>query len=231
MKLSFIMVLVCSSVLEINTVSAQETTPQPAQINIADLFFWATTTPPDWSQGALLAGLGFVGALVTIFSLIGGAVPGTAGQVKIETDTDRYNRMHQRLEDLINEPNSNPEMIKAVETAVNDLRDDLSSERWRQFGIATILYAILGAFFAALLAKDLLQALVIGAGWTAVLGTVGLKNDYDGRKKIKDEQLEKAIFSVKTLEAALKETGKSCEDLNIEPCAVLEKDSRMALKL
>jgi len=76
------------------------------------------------------------------------------------------------------------------------LRDDLRSDMRQQFALAATLYVVLGAFFAAALAQDLLQALVIGAGWTAYLGAFGLKRDYAERKLIKDkatEELEAAL--------------------------------------
>ncbi|HEY6723642.1 MAG TPA: hypothetical protein VI197_06395 [Polyangiaceae bacterium] len=38
-----------------------------------------------------------------------------------------------------------------------------------------------------MLARDLLQAIVIGAGWTAFLGAVGLKSEYARRKEKKDD--------------------------------------------
>jgi hypothetical protein len=89
-----------------------------------------------------------------------------------------------------------------------------------------------GRVFSARLAKDLLQALAVAAGWTALLGTVGLRNDYAERKAVKDDQLMKATEQAKALEDTLKkETGKSCEQFGIESCAVLEKDSRVALTL
>jgi hypothetical protein len=55
------------------------------------------------------------------------------------------------------------------------LADDLSKEMWRQYAVAIVLYAVLGAFFTAALAQDVLQALVIGAGWTGLLGTLNLR--------------------------------------------------------
>jgi hypothetical protein len=53
----------------------------------------------------------------------------------------------------------------------------LRFERWRQFGIAASLYVLLGGFFAAVLANDLFQSILIGASWTSYIGTLGLKRD------------------------------------------------------
>ena len=59
-------------------------------IEVGNLFTWATgSTIPDWGRGGLYAALGLIGALVTVFTLIGGAVPGTAGFARIETGLKR----------------------------------------------------------------------------------------------------------------------------------------------
>jgi len=87
--------------------------------------------------------------------------------------------------------------------------------QYGQFGLAAGLYAILGAFFAAMLARDLLQAILIGAGWTAYLGALGLKKDYAQRKSIKDEATEKLETAVaQAKQGAL--TDKDFEDLQVE---------------
>jgi hypothetical protein len=223
----------CVSFLITNVAFAQGPEPTPEPIKVIDLFTWATTTPPDWGRGALFAVLGLVGALVTIFSLIGGAVPTTAGQAKIDADTERLEMFYRRLEELINASPPDAAAIEAVERAVNNLRDDLWAERWRQFGIAAFLYAVLGAFFSAMLAKDLLQALFIGAGWTGLLGTLGLKNDYATRKAFKDAALEKTLEWVKRADELVRRKGddKLIAALPLESIEELERDVRIAQRL
>ena len=172
--------------------------PETTKIDIANLFTWLSTTPIDWGRGALLAGLGLVGALVTIFFLVGGAIPGTVGQVKIDTDTERLERYNKRLDDLTNAANLDCEAVNTLEKLTNNLRDDLRVERRSQFGIAAVLYALLGAFFAAMLARDMLQALVIGAGWTSLIGNLGLKSDFKQRSSEKDKALDSLEGIVKS---------------------------------
>jgi hypothetical protein len=235
MKRFFIIITVlvaCVSFLITNVAFAQGPEPTPEPIKVSDLFTWATTTPPDWGRGALFAVLGLVGALVTIFSLIGGAVPTTAGQAKIDADTERLEMFYRRLEELINASPLDAAAIEAVERAVNNLRDDLWAERWRQFGIAAFLYAVLGAFFSAMLAKDLLQALFIGAGWTGLLGTLGLKNDYATRKAFKDAALEKTLEWVKRAEEVRRKgDDKLIAALPLEPIEELERNVIVAKRL
>jgi len=168
-------------------------------VDVGDLFQWAQSSPPEWGKGALFAGLGLAGALVTTFGLVGGAVPGTAGSVRIDENNAQLERLTSRLEDLIKADPPNPPAISAVQGAVDNYRKDLRKEQWRLFAVAGFLYAILGAFFATLLAKDILQAIVIGAGWTGLAGTLGLKKDYESRKATKDEALDKAMDTIKEL--------------------------------
>lgn len=203
----------------------------PEPIEVADLFVWAQTAPPDWGRGALFAGLGLIGALVTVFGLVGGAVPGTAGQARIDADTGRLEEMSKRLEELIKAPKPDAKVIEQVRKAVNELRDDLDRERWRQFRIATVLYALLGSFFSALMARDMLQALVIGAGWTSLIGTLGLKRDYAERKAIKDTALEKSLSTNKALKTKAERKGAAVGVLGIEPFEELEMEVRVAQRV
>jgi hypothetical protein len=219
--------MACTSLLMANIAFAQGAEPTPEPIKVTELLTWARTTPPDWGRGALFAGLGLVGALVTVFGLIGGAVPGTAGQAKIDADTARLERLSEQLEKLITTSRPDAAAIGAVESAVNNLRDDLRAERWRQFGIAAVFYAVLGAAVSTLLATDLLQALVIGAGWTSFLGALGLKRDYAERKELKDATLEKTFERAKKAEEIVRGTGDGSlmRALADEP---LERDVRIA---
>jgi hypothetical protein len=79
----------------------QENASEQKLISIANLFTWATTSPREWDKGALYAGLGLVGALVTVFSLVGGAVPGTSGFVQIEAGLKRVEEREKILDKLI----------------------------------------------------------------------------------------------------------------------------------
>jgi len=201
-------------------------------VEMANLVFWLKKTPPDWGTGILFALLGLVGALVTVFGLIGGAVPGTAGQAQIDADTERLERLSRRLEELINTSELNADAIAAVENTVNSLRDDLRAEKWRQFIIATGFYAILGAFFATFLAHDILQALIIGAGWTSFVGTLGIKKDYQERKSMKDEILEECLLHTRRMATWLKvleEKDRQPEDLKMSSDNLLALETKVKI--
>jgi hypothetical protein len=183
--------------------STSNSTAAPPVSAITTLFHWHSPGRGGWSLGWLYALLGLVGALVTMFSSIGGAVPGTAGQAKIDADEKRLQLYNEDLRKLTLDPQTDSKRIDAVNEVVDRLRDDLHAERWRQFGIALLFYTFLGAFFAMALAQDLLQALVIGAGWTGYMGSFGLKRDAQERKNVKNE----VIAEVQTLVDGLEESG------------------------
>ncbi len=196
MKILYVLVVVFGVLFIINsTTLAEEAAPIQARdserIEVVNLFTWATGPSPDWGRGGLYVFMGLIGALVTVFGLIGGAVPGTAGFARIEAGMKRVEEREKILDKLMKDPNIKADKISAVEKATDNLRDDMRDDRWRQFTLAAVLYALLGAFFAVLIARDLLQALAIGAGWTAFLGALGLKKDYAERKTLKDQTTEK----------------------------------------
>jgi DNA repair exonuclease SbcCD ATPase subunit len=152
-----------------------------------------------------------MGALVTIFFLIGGVVPGTAGQVEIDYDTQQLKEYKEKLKGLWNKEtrseNDLNEVTKLTQI-VNSFDDRLDKERRRQFSLAATLYVALGAFFATLLAHDILQAFVIGAGWTGYLGALGLKQDREKRLAKKDESIDALSETVDEIKKKLKKLEK-----------------------
>jgi hypothetical protein len=185
-----------------------------------------------WGTGALYAGLGLVGALVIVFGLIGGAIPGTAGFARIDLNQQRVEQRQQIIDQLmIEDARGNAQVISNLQPTVDALRDDVSRDRRRQFATAAILYAILGAFFAAALARDLLQALVIGAGWTAYLGAVGLKKDYAERKAQKDAVLDDYASHIEGVAVRVEASGRPLSDYGLADLPQLEMENRAAKAL
>ena len=115
---------------------------------------------------------------------------GLPAKAQIDADQKRLERLTQELQDLITADGLPAKDIGKVNEAVTNFRRDLTRERWRQFLLASVLYVALGAFFAAVVAQDLLQAVAIGAGWTGIAGTLGLKQDYSQRKDTKDDAID-----------------------------------------
>jgi hypothetical protein len=208
---------------------AQGEPNQPDTLELSNIFAWALTDPPNWALGAWFAVLGFAGALVTIFGLVGGTVPGTAGQARIDEDSEQLKRISKRLEDVMTpSPMRDPldsQAIAAIGQAVSDLRDNITRERRYQFAIAAILYSVLGGFFASALAQDLLQALAIGAGWTGLIGALGLKKDFTVRKSSKDSALDTSLSVVERL----KESQRELLDLYLNAQGITDPQDRTQL--
>ena len=153
-------------------------------VDVASIATWFPTG--NYLLGATLALFGAVGAIFTAFTLVGGVVPGTAGKAQLDKDRELLDRLTENMETALKAGAAGASELRQ---AVNELRDDYNSERNRQFVLGALLYIFLGAFFSALLAKDILQALAFGAGWTGIIGSLGLKNDFDERKAEKDDAL------------------------------------------
>lgn len=198
---------------------------------VAEFFGWLTSTPPDWNRGILYAVLGVVGALVILFTLIGGAIPGTAGKAKIDEGEETLKDWTDQLTREMKKAPPDPAAIEKKNRAVDDLRDDLWKERWKQFSLAAIFYTVLGSFFATMFAQDLLQALLIGAGWTGIAGSLGLKGDFAYRKSRKDDLLEEVHDALQALTPAAAITGASAPPEEIEKANHLDARIQMVRAL
>ncbi|HUS76086.1 MAG TPA: hypothetical protein VMY43_08775 [Methanothrix sp.] len=62
-----------------------------------------------------------------------------------------------------------------------------------------ILYLFIGGIVSSILAKGVFEAVFIGAAWTSFLGVFGLKKDAEGRKTLKDEELNVSENDYNTL--------------------------------
>jgi opacity protein-like surface antigen len=204
-------------------VALADVTPEPLK--------WATGADIDWSKGSLLALFGLAGALFTVFTLVGGAVPGTAGQADLQAEQKKLAILVDQLEDAIKSPARKADDINAIGQAVGEARTALARERWRQFLLASSLYVLLGAFVAAVLAQDLLQAAAIGAGWTGIIGSLGLKRDYSARSETKDDALAALSEHLDGLEKRAKEPTVEVSAEEIRPSEGLLKQVEVAQAL
>jgi hypothetical protein len=192
------------------TAVAQEEAPPPevANVEVVSFLRWLTADPINWAEGAIFFALGFIGALVTVYGLIQGKLPGIAAQAQIDLDRQRLNRYVERLDNLLNASPPDWQGVKEIQNTVNELRDDVDRLSRRMFFVGAILYVLIGGSLATILAQDMLQALIIGAGWTAFAGSLGLKTDSAERKSIKDGALERAGATVKNLKGDLEEINR-----------------------
>ncbi|MDL1910862.1 hypothetical protein FBQ81_09255 [Chloroflexi bacterium CFX6] len=192
------------------------------EIELANLFSWATTNPPNWLQGILYVVLGVFGALVTIYFVIGGTIP-TASGAKLEDEFKELEKKNKELSELRqkaleNPSTANPALIDAFSNDADKQRDDLERKRQGMFRSWSLLYVLLGGFFSALLAQDLLQAITIGAGWTSVLAAFGLNKEKQEAKSEATKQADIVEQSIKDLEKKLAQlkTLAASSDTNLE---------------
>jgi hypothetical protein len=233
-SIALVILIVGVLLLSPNTAFAQSQmiSPTPEQAKVVDIAPWLTSNQRDYGLGITLAVGGLVGALITMFAFIGGAFPGTAGKTVIDTDTVRLEILSDQLDKFVTGTRANADLIEAVEKMVNNFRDDLRSEKWRQFAFASIAYAVIGAAIAAFLASNLLQAIVIGAGWTGLLGSLGLKSDYAKRKAVKDSALDETVKELKEAQTdlpLLKFLSPSGEQLKLKSSTDVETLTAMSL--
>jgi hypothetical protein len=113
--------------------------------------------------------------------------------------------------------------IHEIESRVGKLEDDslkkekiVNSERRSIMTTGLIIYLILGGFFATLLSKDVLQAVIIGAGWTTFASTLGLKRQEEQASKRREEEAEQSLRGQDKLEEFLVESEKVISDLNLK---------------
>lgn len=169
--------------------------PEPTENEVGSikLFVWADGNSPNYLQGFLFGLMGIVGALTSIFSFIGKTVPGTGGRLHIEKEELRLARMNEKFEKFNTaQPTVDAEYLKEIRLHIDSATKRLNRNKTSQFMLSSVLFIVLGCFFSLMIAQDLLQALIIGAGWTGILGSFGLKQDYKERNTLKNNVLEAA---------------------------------------
>jgi hypothetical protein len=212
------------------TSSVNINTPLVAQhsaTNISVLSWAKTPQGVDWFSGIALALTGFMGALVTIFFLIGGVVPNTAGQVEIDYYKVQLKFYEDKLKEAVTSEPCDTAKAGQLVTIVDNLRNSLNSERQHQFTSAALIYVIIGAFFAAFLAQDILQALVIGAGWTGYIGSLGLKQDANERSSRKNDVIDDLVKQSKDDGETLVKTDALSKDKTVEEHEKTKKKSKI----
>jgi len=145
-------------------------------INVLEWF------PNDPVSGLVLFILGVVGAAVVVYLSLGTSLPGLNTRVSIRNLEVEIESDKQEREQLWNEWKETKDDRLAAQVGLLDQkiekdqnRLDGNKKRLRQASVA--LYMPLGGAFATLLAADFIQALTIGAGWTALISMIGIKRE------------------------------------------------------
>ncbi|MGH2987532.1 MAG: hypothetical protein ACRDLO_12710 [Solirubrobacterales bacterium] len=182
----------------------------------------------NWAEGLGFAGLGIVGALVTIYLFLGGFLPSMGGKAEYEatrleiedlakrrdkqiTLREQHTRGDagipaERLAEADKLTDDLGEMIEAKEARAAKLRREL-------IAVGFPLYVLLGGVFAVLFASNALQAILVGFGWTAVADRIGLKRELDEKSRQREEEINKLTERAETAETLRQELTTTQEAL------------------
>ncbi len=206
------------------TIATEPTPGIPSAATIADqvveglagkqtvLFAWY---PDNWGQGLLYFVLGLAGALVTVYLFLGEMLPSMGGQVEYERIRLALERYVERREEMLKLRNDAVQGRAEREydlVALNELSDDLHemaellekrlrSERWRLFALGFPIYLVLGGFFAAGLATNFMEAIIIGFGWTLIADRLGMERQNAQLQVIREKRVNELQNTIKELEA------------------------------
>lgn len=216
MKRALLLIVLTIFGLALNTIVAYSQTPNtlspatqsPASIEMSQIIFpWvfkAGGIVQNWQEGIAHFILGIAGALVTVYLFLGEFLPSMGGKVEYELLKEELKDFKRRRERALTErekyARGESEPPKERMNFENELADDydliierlerqISQERWRLFGLGFPIYIFLGGFFATAFATNLLQAILIGFGWTAVADRIGLQKEIAVRKEFKDAEI------------------------------------------
>jgi cell division protein FtsB len=209
----------------------------------ADVIFpWAQGGAlENWVQGLVRFLLGVIGALVTAYLFLGEFLPSMGGKVEVELQKNELDDLKKRRNDILalleahvkGDDKISTERVEAAkglfldfDTTIGRIEAEMTKERWRLFRIGFPIYVLLGGFFAAAFATNLLQALLIGFGWTAVADRFGLKKEQDVRKQKKDEQIDKLERQGIELNRQLADSKKQIGELEKERVALIARAAR-----
>lgn len=184
--------------------------PGPGPEFAQPLFAWAFKPgglATNWPEGLLYAALGVVGALVTLYLFAGELLPSMGGkaalslkQSELENQQKRQHEAQDALTECARKPGSCTEANIQLWTSLVDhstseaarIEQLIDRARRQLFLTGVPLYIVLGGFFATAAATTIVQALLIGFGWTAVAERIGFKREVDARKDEREKQLEVA---------------------------------------
>jgi hypothetical protein len=162
----------------------------------------------DWAIGLAYATVGIVGALLLVYFAFDSPLPGIGGSARInaleaereELERERQEVLERRRELLDNEAQVDKDraegldaVTKSYDQQVEERVKEVTRARRSQTLVGIPLYVILGGVVASAFATSLLQALVIGFGWTGVVQAVGLR----GRSDVVKEESAKELEGVK----------------------------------
>jgi hypothetical protein len=182
----------------------------------------------NWGEGLGFAGLGIVGALVTIYLFLGGFLPSMGGKAEYEATRLEIEDLTKRRDKQISlrEQHARGDAAISMErlAEADKLTDDLGTMieakearaaklRRELIAVGFPLYVVLGGVFAVLFASNALQAILVGFGWTAVADRIGLKRELDEKSRQREEEINKLTERAESAELIRQELATTKEAL------------------
>jgi hypothetical protein len=189
------------------TPNSPQSPPDSGTSTVSDVLFpWVDSGGFDdnWTEGLGLAGLGVLGALVTVYLFIGGFLPSMGGKadydalgIEIEDLEGRRDKeiglreVYSRGESEISADRRDEASRLAGEFSeiIDQKRAERSALRRELFAVGFPVYVVIGGAFAVLFSENALQAILIGFGWTAIADRIGLKRELDKKSERRDEEI------------------------------------------
>ena len=168
--------------------------------------------PDNLQLGAFFFFLGILGAGIVIYF---GGLENFVGKSKRVLDMEDDIYLKKVIADKIVDPDHYVKR-EIWEKMIDDDNKRLDKE-WRSIRIQnSLLYLFIGGGLAAILAKDMTQAVAVGAGWTGILGVFGIKANFeeklDKRNKIDEVNMKVTEEKLKEAQNKLKEAHDSYKD-------------------
>jgi hypothetical protein len=164
--------------------------------------------PNDYGMAILFVLLGLAGAMAMVFlalsnweSLIGR----TSRLYEIKAEIEEKREKAKNAKDA-QERERWEKMIQQDEDCY-----DREMNRIRNLGI--LLYLVVGSIIALAFARNAIEAVGIGASWTAIVGIIGLKSESKEVSKMKNEVIGYIEAKLNTLEAKLDDLDKKSKDI------------------
>ena len=178
------------------------TTEDESGIDTSVIYPWSDGNglQDRWTDGLEIFLLGLVGGLTAVYLYLGTFLPGmtasaSLGEAEAEVQINKAHRdaVLDRYRGAVElgqpPPLQAQELVERYDAIVARSTAQVRTERWRAQLLGMPLFAILGGAFAVLFASNLLQALLIGFGWTVVAKQAGLSRTQAQRREKKNEQI------------------------------------------
>ena len=172
------------------------------------LFPWVKSggVSENWVEGLGLFALGLLGALVTAYLFLGEFLPSMGGKATYDVLSIEIEDLARRRNDVLalreryvrGELSLTNERLRAAERLTEQLtqahdakQTEASRLRTHLLLVGFPMYVLVGGAFAVLFATNLLQALLIGFGWTAVADRIGLQRELEQKGHKREEQVDR----------------------------------------